>query len=216
MAPRVAARPTTRCSARSLGTNGVRSLTVQDFDPSSALWDVRRSGGIPDPRPVDVHPLSRAWARRRGAGCQDHLAIPEHLTRAGAVETLFARFDTLLRDKGYLAMSGQILDASLIPAPRQHLDDGEKAAIKDGESAAEIWPDQPAKAAQKDVDARWTVKHSRAKPVAEGEKAARHRHSGVRVQEPYRHRSTLRAYPYLAGERCSSPRWRSAARGTCG
>ena len=95
----------------------------------------------------------------------------EHLTRAGAVETLFARFDTLLRDKGYLAMSGQILDASLIPALRQHLDDGEKAAIKDGESAAEIWPDQPAKAAQKDVDARWTVKHSRAKPVAEGEKA---------------------------------------------
>lgn len=95
----------------------------------------------------------------------------ERLTRAGAVETLFARFDTLLRDKGYLAMSGQILDASLIPAPRQHLDDGEKAAIKDGESAAEIWPDQPAKAAQKDVDARWTVKHSRAKPVAEGEKA---------------------------------------------
>ena len=57
-------------------TNGVRSLTVQDFDPSSALWDVRRSGGIPDPRPVDVHPLSRAWARRRSAGCQDHLAIP--------------------------------------------------------------------------------------------------------------------------------------------
>lgn len=95
----------------------------------------------------------------------------EHLTRAGAVETLFARFDTLFRDKGYLAMSGQILDASLIPALRQHLDDGEKAAIKDGESAAEIWPDQPAKAAQKDVDARWTVKHSRAKPVAEGEKA---------------------------------------------
>ena len=95
----------------------------------------------------------------------------EHLTRAGAVETLSARFDTLLRDKGYLAMSGQILDASLIPAPRQHLDDGEKAAIKDGGSAAEIWPDQPAKAAQKDVDARWTVKHSRAKPVAEGEKA---------------------------------------------
>ena len=95
----------------------------------------------------------------------------EHLTRAGAVEKLFARFDKLLRDKGYLAMSGQILDASLIPAPRQHLDDGEKAAIKEGKSAAEIWPDEPAKAAQKDVDARWTVKHSKAKPVAEDEKA---------------------------------------------
>jgi IS5 family transposase len=32
----------------------------------------------------------------------------EHLTKAGAVTKLFARFGTLLRDKGYLAMSGQI------------------------------------------------------------------------------------------------------------
>lgn len=95
----------------------------------------------------------------------------EQLTKAGAIEKLFARFDKLLRDKGYLAMSGQILDASLIPAPRQHLDDGEKEAIKEGKSAAEIWPENPSKAAQKDVDARWTVKHSKAKPVAEGEKA---------------------------------------------
>lgn len=95
----------------------------------------------------------------------------EQLTKAGAIEKLFARFDKLLRDKGYLAMSGQILDASLIPAPRQHLDDGEKEAIKEGKSAAEIWPENPSKVAQKDVDARWTVKHSKAKLVAEGEKA---------------------------------------------
>ncbi len=95
----------------------------------------------------------------------------EQFTRVGAVEKLFARFDRLLRDKGYLAMSGQILDASLILAPRQHLDDGEKVAIRQGRTAAEIWPHEPAKAAQKDVDARWTVKHSKAKPVTEGEKA---------------------------------------------
>lgn len=88
----------------------------------------------------------------------------EQLTRAGAIEKLFTRFDKLLKDKGYLAMSGQILDASLVRAPRQHLDDGEKAAIKEGKSAREIWPDEPAKAAQKDTDARWTVKFSRAKP----------------------------------------------------
>jgi transposase, IS5 family len=31
-------------------------------------------------------------------------------------------------------------------------------------------PDEPAKAAQKDVDARWTVKFSKAKPVADGSK----------------------------------------------
>ncbi|KAA5607290.1 transposase [Roseospira marina] len=40
----------------------------------------------------------------------------EHLTQAGAIKTLFGRFDALLADKGYLAMSGQILDASLIQA----------------------------------------------------------------------------------------------------
>lgn len=33
-----------------------------------------------------------------------------------------------------------------------------KEAIKAGKSAREIWPDEPAKAAQKDVDARWTLK----------------------------------------------------------
>ena len=89
------------------------------------------------------------------------------LSKAGAVEKLFARFDGLLRDKGYLAMSGQILDASLVPAPRQRLDADEKQAIKDGRSADEIWPDEPAKAAQKDVEARWTLKVSKAKPNAE-------------------------------------------------
>jgi IS5 family transposase len=95
----------------------------------------------------------------------------EHLTRAGAVDKLFTRFDDLLREKGYLAMGGQILDASPTPAPRQHLDDGEKLAIKDGKSAKEIWPERPAKAAQKDIDARWTVKYSKAKAPKEGEKA---------------------------------------------
>lgn len=87
----------------------------------------------------------------------------EHLTRASAVETLFALFERRLREGGYLAMSGQILDARLIPAPRQHLDEAEKAAIKDGRTAAEIWPDDPHKAAQKDVDARWTLKVSKPK-----------------------------------------------------
>ena len=94
----------------------------------------------------------------------------EQLIKAGAIDKLFGRFDELLKDRGYLAMSGQILDASLIRAPRQHLDDGEKETIKTGKTAAEIWPDHPAKAAQKDTDARWTVKVSKAKPAEDGEK----------------------------------------------
>jgi hypothetical protein len=67
-------------------------------------------------------------------------------------------FDWQLKKKGYIPMAGQIVDASLVPAPKRRITEDEKAAIKAGKSANEIWPDDPAKAAQKDVDARWTLK----------------------------------------------------------
>ncbi len=54
-------------------------------------------------------------------------------------------------------MSGQIVDASLVPAPKQRNTGSERDAIKSGKSAQEIWPDEPNKAAQKDTDARWTL-----------------------------------------------------------
>ena len=76
---------------------------------------------------------------------------------------LFAVFDRELRRAGYLAMGGQIVDATLVSAPKQRNTDDEKAAIKAGKSASEIWPDKPAKAAQKDTQARWTVKTGRRK-----------------------------------------------------
>ena len=63
-------------------------------------------------------------------------------------------------------MGGQIVDATLVSAPKQRNSDDEKAAIKAGKRASEIWPDQPAKAAQKDTDARWTVKTGRRKNPA--------------------------------------------------
>ena len=53
-------------------------------------------------------------------------------------------------------MSSQIVDAYLVPAPKQRNSDAEKAAIKDEKAASRIWPDEPNKAAQKDTDARWT------------------------------------------------------------
>ena len=39
----------------------------------------------------------------------------EQLTRAGAIEDLFGTFDAHLKGQGYLAMSGQIVDASITP-----------------------------------------------------------------------------------------------------
>ena len=92
----------------------------------------------------------------------------EKLTRAGALDALFAAFDRQLRERGYLPMGGQIVDATLVAAPKQRNTATEKEAIKAGRSAAEIWPDQPAKAAQKDIDARWTVKFAKARPLPGG------------------------------------------------
>jgi len=84
----------------------------------------------------------------------------EQLVKAKAIDKLFARFDAALKDRGYLAMGGQILDATIVPAPKQRNTEDEKAAIKEGR-VPEAW--KPAKARQKDRDARWTVKYSKAK-----------------------------------------------------
>lgn len=93
----------------------------------------------------------------------------EQLIKANATEKLFARFDKVLTEQGYLAMSGQPMDATLVPAPRQRNNDGEKAEIKVGKTAQEIWPDKPARARQKNVDANWTLKASKAaKPRIDG------------------------------------------------
>jgi IS5 family transposase len=92
----------------------------------------------------------------------------EALVAAGTLDKLFGRLDQAIRDAGYLPMSGQVVDASLVAAPRQRTTEEEKAAIKAGQKAVEIWPDKPAKAAQKDTDARWTVKTSKGKLEADG------------------------------------------------
>lgn len=62
-----------------------------------------------------------------------------------------------LHKKGYIHLSGQIVDALWF---RRRSNATPKARRKRSrsESAREIWPDEPAKAAQKDVDARWTPK----------------------------------------------------------
>ena len=91
----------------------------------------------------------------------------EKLTRAGAIQPLFDRFDTMLRAGGYIAMSGQIVDASLVAAPRQRNTQAEKDDIRAGR-VPEGWRRKPAKLCHKDQDARWTVKFTKAKPREDG------------------------------------------------
>jgi IS5 family transposase len=92
----------------------------------------------------------------------------ERLTQAKSITLLFDAFDNRLRSSGYLAMGGQIVDATLVAAPKQRNTTEEKDAIKAGKTAGEVWPDKPAKAAQKDTDARWTVKFAKARTAANG------------------------------------------------
>ena len=92
----------------------------------------------------------------------------EKLTEAGALDAVFADFDRQLKERGDLAMGGQIVDATLVAAPKQRNTEPEKAAIKEGKTAAQIWPDEPARVAQKDTDARWTLKFAKGRPAADG------------------------------------------------
>jgi len=80
------------------------------------------------------------------------------LTETGTLKRVMKAFDWQLQKKGYVPMAGQIVDASLVPSPKQRNTEAEKQAIKQGKTAREIWPDEPNKAAQKDMNARWTLK----------------------------------------------------------
>lgn len=54
------------------------------------------------------------------------------ITETGTLKRVMKAFDWQLHKKGYIPMSGQIIDASLVPAPKQRNTDDERQAIKDG------------------------------------------------------------------------------------
>ena len=80
------------------------------------------------------------------------------LQAQGLVEELFEQFGSYLKQEGYQAQCGQILDATLVPVPRQRSRREENGLLQQGE-VPEDWRAQPHKLAQKDVDARWTKKN---------------------------------------------------------
>jgi len=83
----------------------------------------------------------------------------EQLREGELVEPLFALFDRYLNDHGFIAQKGQIVDASIVAAPRQRNTREENETIKQTGEAPAQWEEKPAKLAQKDVDARWTKKN---------------------------------------------------------
>jgi len=78
-----------------------------------------------------------SFMRFVGLGLED--AVPdaktlwlyrEALGKAGAVEKLFDLFDGYLKARGYLAMGGQIIDATIVAAPRQRNSREDNAVVK--------------------------------------------------------------------------------------
>jgi IS5 family transposase len=80
--------------------------------------------------------------------------------RIGAIgaQALFDSLNAQLLGQGYLARGGQIIDATLVPAPKQHVSRDERALIDERATPAD-W--EPAKRRQKDTDATWTKKHGK-------------------------------------------------------
>jgi hypothetical protein len=128
----------------------------------------------------------------------------EALKKAGAIDILFKRFDEALRRAGFLAMSGQIVDATIVAAPKQRNTVEEKTAIREGR-VPDHWKDKPAKLAQKDRDARWTVKYTKAKPREDGSLPPVDLAIPAFGYKNRLHRPELRDHPRVDDDPCRRP-----------
>jgi IS5 family transposase len=74
------------------------------------------------------------------------------------IEELFEMFEGYLRSQGLQARGGQIIDATLVPVPKQRNTREENKEIKAGR-LPEGWDENPDRLQQKDLDARWVKKN---------------------------------------------------------
>ena len=103
---------------------------------------------------------------RRFCGLEHSRNIPDRTTiwnfenRIGVdgVSALFAELDRQIRARGLEARAGQIVDATLVPAPKQHFTKEDKEQLEQNAVPAD-W--KPAKRRQKDIEASWTKKHGK-------------------------------------------------------
>lgn len=103
---------------------------------------------------------------QRFCGLSHSASIPDRTTvwtfenRIGekAAQAVFEGVQWQLERRGYLARCGQIVDATIVPSPKQHFTREEKELTKQDAMPVE-WT--PAQRRQKDLDASWTKKHGK-------------------------------------------------------
>jgi len=121
----------------------------------------------------------------------------ELLVEAKAIDKLFALFDRRLAEKGYLAMGGQIIDATVVEAPRQRNTDDEKRDIKEGK-VPEDWKDNACPEGHGrtlDVEAGQEARSDQAQDGGD-------RGAGVRLQESHLDGCAPWLHPLIRGEQC--------------
>jgi IS5 family transposase len=77
----------------------------------------------------------------------------EQLRKAALIEEIFELFEQYLRSQGLQARGGQIIDATLVPVPKQRTTREENKEFKAGRMP-EGWEENSTRLCQKDLDAR--------------------------------------------------------------
>ncbi len=136
-----------------------------------------------------------SFMRFPGTGLQDKVpdaktirAFPERLTRARAIDALFARFETVLRDAGYIAQAispcqGNWWTAGWLPP--------QATQCGRGKERHRCALDRPVRQGEDDRGRR--------------SRASLHHNSVFRGQEPRRHRQSVPLHPPLGCHGCRPP-----------
>ena len=82
----------------------------------------------------------------------------ERLRKADVIEDLFEQFEAYLREQGLEARGGQIIDATLVPVPKQRNSREENKEIKAGR-LPDGRDEKPSSLRQKGLEARWVKKN---------------------------------------------------------
>jgi hypothetical protein len=69
------------------------------------------------------------------------VAVPREAGASRLIDRLFDRFDQHLNAKGYIARGGQMVDASIVPVPKQRNRRDENEAIQRGETPTD-WKEE--------------------------------------------------------------------------
>lgn len=110
---------------------------------------------------LDRLSFQRFVGLRRSSQIPDRTTIwlfRDRLVKAECLDLVFESVSRQVTAAGYVARSGQMIDATLVSAPVQHVSKREKETLEQGDVPSE-WSE--AKRRQKDTDARWTKKHGK-------------------------------------------------------